>query len=256
MLPLCRKGAHQTGLSDSETSHRGSQPRHHEQTAESRECSNSYGRLNGGRGLALMWVADSGASHHRCNDTRCDDAQCDDARCNDTRCNDARCDDARCDDAQCDMPNATMPDVMMWHRRLAHLHPVALRSLVNGIRVPNKEQCDVCVQAKHKQRFIHTMVKRVTKAFELVHSDICGPFATPTKINGYRHSTPPTDDHTRWTEVCLLHDKKAESCTSAYQSFQKMTEARGYSVNRFRCDNGRGEYDNKLFRLLLSNAAM
>ena len=70
------------------------------------------------------------------------------------------------------MPNATMSDVMMWHRRLAHLHSAALRPLVNGIRVPhNREQCDVCVQAKHKQRFIRTMVKRVTKPFELVHSD-------------------------------------------------------------------------------------
>ena len=153
------------------------------------------------------------------------------------------------------MPNATMPDVM-WHRRLAHLHSAALRSLVNSIRVSNKEQCDVCVQAKHKQRFIHTMVKRVTKPFELVHSDICGPFATPTKINRYRYFILFIDDYARWTEVYLLHDKKAESCTSAYQSFQKRTEARGYSVNRFRCDHGRGEYDNKLFRLLLSNAAM
>ena len=91
------------------------------------------------------------------------------------------------------MPNVTIPDVMMWHRRLAHLHSAALRSLVNGIRVShNREQCDVCVQAKHKQRFIRTMVKRVTKPFELVHSDICG--------------------------------------------------------------NGQGEYDNKLFRLLLVGA--
>ena len=52
----------------------------------------------------------------------------------------------------------------------------------------------------------------------------------------------------------LLHDKKAESCTAAYQTFQKKTEVRGYSVKHFRCDNGRGEYDNKLFRLLLAGA--
>ena len=98
------------------------------------------------------------------------------------------------------------------------------------------------------------MVKRVIKPIELVHPDICGPLATPTKINRYRYFILFIDDYARWTEVYLLYDKKAESCTSAYQFFQKRTEVRGYSVKCFRCDNGRGEYDNKLFRLLLASA--
>ena len=126
----------------------------------------------------------------------------------------------------------------------------------------NKEQCDVCVQTKHNRglcrstyvgcvtthhswrlpgsrdivvsflytrthpftprQFIRTMVKRATKPFELVHSDTCGPFATPTKINGYRYFILFADDYPRWTEfeVYFLHEKKAESCTSAHQSFQ------------------------------------
>ena len=70
--------------------------------------------------------------------------------------------------------SSTMPasDATMWHRRLAQLHSAALRTLVNGIRVTHdKGQCDVCAQAKHKQKFIRTMVQRVTKPFELVHSD-------------------------------------------------------------------------------------
>ena len=61
------------------------------------------------------------------------------------------------------------------------------------------------------------------------------------------------DDYTRWTDVWLLPNKKAETCTSAYQSFQKRIETIGdYRIRHFRCDNGRGEYDNKLFRMLLA----
>ena len=56
--------------------------------------------------------------------------------------------------------SGTMPDATMWHRRLAHLHSAALKTLVNGIQVTHdKGQCDVCVRATHKQKFIRTMVK-------------------------------------------------------------------------------------------------
>ena len=67
---------------------------------------------------------------------------------------------------------------------------------------------DVCIQAKHNQKFIRTKVKRTTKLFELAYSD-----------------------------------KKAKTCTAAYQTFQKI-EAMGYTIKRFRCDNKRGEMES------------
>jgi len=60
------------------------------------------------------------------------------------------------------------------------------------------------------------------------------------------------DDYTRWTTVYLLPDKKQETCIAAYQHYQAKVDARGYNIKRFRCDNGRGEYDNRLFRMLLA----
>jgi hypothetical protein len=44
----------------------------------------------------------------------------------------------------------------LWHRSLAHLHPVAMRSLIDGLNDLDKatEICDVCLQAKHKQKLI------------------------------------------------------------------------------------------------------
>ena len=78
------------------------------------------------------------------------DAMMSDAMIPDTMMPNATMPDVTMPDAT--MPNVTIPDVMIWHRRLAHLHLAELRSLISGIRVPyNKEQCDMCVQAKHKQ---------------------------------------------------------------------------------------------------------
>jgi hypothetical protein len=111
--------------------------------------------------------------------------------------------------------------------------------------------CTVCIQAKHKQKFIRVKVKRTTKPFELVHSDACGPFSTPT-FGGNKHFILFVDDYTRFTFVWMLPDKKSETCTTAYKAFQARVTTLGYQIRWFRCDNGRGEYDNKTFRSVLT----
>ena len=73
----------------------------------------------------------------------------------------------------------TLSESRIWHRRLAHKNPTAIKYLVKGY-TNDDSMCTVCIQAKHKQRFINVPVQRITKPFELVHSDACGPFSTPT----------------------------------------------------------------------------
>jgi hypothetical protein len=111
--------------------------------------------------------------------------------------------------------------------------------------------CTACIQAKHKQKIMKVKTKCTTKPFELVHSDVCGPLSTPTSA-GHRYYILFIDDYTRYTSVWVLPDKKSKTCTSAYQSFQARVDSMGYEVKRFRCDNGRGEYDNKTFRQVLA----
>lgn len=92
----------------------------------------------------------------------------------------------------------------LWHRRFAHLHPAALPSLIDGF-AHDDTMCDVCVQAKHKQKSIRTKVKRATMSFELVHSDVCGPFSAPTGGSScYHHFILFIDDYTRWVPCCLI----------------------------------------------------
>jgi len=101
------------------------------------------------------------------------------------------------------------------------------------------------------QKIIKVKTKRTTKPFELVHLDVCGPFSTPTSA-GHHYYILSIDDYTRYTSVWILPGTMSKPCTSAYQSVQARVDSMGYEVKQFQCDNGRGEYGNKTFRLVLA----
>jgi hypothetical protein len=74
------------------------------------------------------------------------------------------------------------------------------------------------IQAKHKQKIIKVKTKSTTKQFELIHSDVCRPFSTPTSP-GHRNYILLIDDNTPYTSVSYLPDMMLKKWTSAYQSF-------------------------------------
>jgi len=130
------------------------------------------------------------------------------------------------------------------------MNPTAIKSLVKGY-THNNSMCTVCIQTKHKQRFIRVPVKHTTKPFESVHSDVSDPFSTPT-FGDNQYYILFIDDYTRYTSIWRLPNKKAETCTATNQSFQARVDSMGYEIKLFRCDNGRGESDNKIFRYVLA----
>ncbi|GAU33832.1 hypothetical protein TSUD_393400 [Trifolium subterraneum] len=76
----------------------------------------------------------------------------------------------------------------LWHKRYGHLNFRSLRELnskelVHGlpkINVSNKI-CEVCVKSKHSRTpFVSEMPKRASVALGVIHSDIGGPFETPS----------------------------------------------------------------------------
>ena len=144
----------------------------------------------------------------------------------------------------------TIPESRLWHRRLAHMGPAAIQSRVEGYTHDDSMRT-VSIHAKQKQRFIKAPVKRTTKPFEFVYSDGCSPFSTPT-FGDNRYYIILIDDYIRYTSVWLLPNKRAVTCTSAYQSFQARIDSMGYELQRFQCDDGWGEYDNKTFRYVLA----
>lgn len=55
------------------------------------------------------------------------------------------------------------------------------------------------------------------------------------------------DDCTRYTVIWVLIDKKSENFMSIYRPLHASVDSMAYDVERFRCDSGLGEKNNKLF---------
>jgi hypothetical protein len=110
--------------------------------------------------------------------------------------------------------------------------------------------CTVCIQVKHKERFIRLPVKYTTKPLELVHSDVRGSFSSPT-LGDTQYYILFIDDYTRYTSVWLLPNKQSMTCTSAYQSFQARLDSMGYEIKGSQYNKGWGEYNNRTFGYVL-----
>ena len=114
--------------------------------------------------------------------------------------------------------------------------------------------CPVCLKGKSKQKFTRTKVARCALPFELIHSDLCGPFRP--SVGGSVYYLLYIDDCTRYTEVYFLRSKAASEVIPKFRLYKAWVESQGYRIRRFRCDNGRGEYNNDEFLNLLGESAI
>ena len=143
-----------------------------------------------------------------------------------------------------------------WHRRLAHLNPEYIRNMILPISKDSKKPpgpCSTCILTKHKRApQKKTTATRATQPFELIHSDSC-TITTPS-LSGALYYLLFIDDYTRWTYVYFLSKKNSENCTQAFKETLNLihTQHPKHRVQRFRSDNGTGEYDNQNFRKILT----
>ena len=148
----------------------------------------------------------------------------------------------------------------LWHRRLGHLNTAsvkALQSMAEGVVLKPGDQehhkiCLPCIEGKqHRIYNRHTPSTRMTRRLEMVHSDTCGPFRTPSKA-GARVFVLFIDDLTRMV-WCSFMKSKADTA-EAFTIFKAMAEKHsGERIRRFRCDNGKAEYDNAVFQKILKH---
>lgn len=143
--------------------------------------------------------------------------------------------------------------MQLWHRRLAHLHPNSMKKILPNVQFSEDldPYCDTCIKAKHKQRFERTRVPRSIKPFDLIHSDLCGPLEH--SIGGAAYYIIYIDDCTRYTEIYFLTTKTSAEVISKFAHFKAWVTSQGYQIRRFRCDNGKGEFDNADFLQMLGD---
>lgn len=154
------------------------------------------------------------------------------------------------------IPSTASLPLMLWHQRFAHLSFDTLKIILppssyNSTSTP-EGLCDICVKAKHQRKIARVPVERTTQPFQLVHSDLCGPIL-PESVSGFRYFIVYIDDFSRMAWVYFLRTKSAVEVVTVFQEFKASTERQfpDSPIKRFRCDNGRGEYDNNLFRGIL-----
>jgi len=149
-------------------------------------------------------------------------------------------------------------DILLWHRRLGHLGITSLKQLLppkdftNPATILAIEDCAVCIKAKQQRKIIRQPVLRTQRPFELIHSDLCGPIL-PVSPTGARYFILYIDDFSRTAFLHFLYSKNSSEITAVFQAFRERISNQfpQFRMSRFRCDNGKGEYDNAFFRGIL-----
>ena len=153
--------------------------------------------------------------------------------------------------------SAVLPSIELWHQRLGHLSHQGLGNLLpdtayTGGPISTLPTCEICVKSKHQRKITREAAPRTTEPFQLIHSDLCGPIS-PESASGLRYFILYIDDFSRMTWVYFLRSKASVEVVSVFQEFQARIGKRfpNFPITRFRCDHGKGEYDNSLFRGIL-----
>ncbi|KAK8933689.1 hypothetical protein KSP39_PZI015904 [Platanthera zijinensis] len=106
------------------------------------------------------------------------------------------------DDSPTNLSSVSSTD---WLRRLGHAPlPVLQRVLPDVSFTPF--QCDSCILGKQTRSSFSSHCTRSAAPFDLVHSDIWGPFKI-TSISGFRYFITFIDDHSRTIWLYLLRDR-------------------------------------------------
>ncbi|CAM8972042.1 unnamed protein product [Rhodiola kirilowii] len=147
----------------------------------------------------------------------------------------------------------------VWHNRLGHAPLDVVHQLLKD-RFPGvtdkyyKFSCNVCPLAKQTKQSFSLSKTTTSGIFELLHSDVCGPFQEPTN-SGAKYFLTVVDDFSRavWT---FLMRQKTEVPDIIIGLFALIQNQFDKQVKTFRSDNG-GEFINtKMHNFLTSKGCI
>ncbi len=150
---------------------------------------------------------------------------------------------------------ATAPESPeLWHRRFGHLGYENLAKMqsadmVTGIGVPaekfksaNGDICEPCVQAKQHRHPHPVSSSDSRRVLELIHMDVCGPFAE-TSLGGAKYFATYLDDYSKLSVVRPI-EFKSDVAAVTMDVISMLEKQSGRSVMIVRTDNGT-EYVNR-----------
>ncbi|KAJ2938391.1 hypothetical protein O0L34_g13315 [Tuta absoluta] len=139
--------------------------------------------------------------------------------------------------------------LQLYHERLAHQnknHVIRVVKRELGIQLtPDKVNCEGCIYGKAHRKPFGTR-ERASKCGELIHTDVCGPFAD--SITKYKYYVLFKDDYSSYRFVYFLR-QKSEVKDKLILMLQEAKNA-GHEIKTILSDNG-GEFDNAAVRKIL-----
>ena len=106
--------------------------------------------------------------------------------------------------------------MQLWHNRFGHLGHDNVSKLIKGkmvermycdVQVKPKSVCEPCIMRKqHRIPYPKGVSTRVTEAFEVVHSEVCGPMRV-NSYGGSQYFVTFIDDYKRYTHVYVSKHK-------------------------------------------------
>jgi hypothetical protein len=135
--------------------------------------------------------------------------------------------------------------IHLWHRRLGHRDPEAIKKLskemlANGIEINDCSmmlKCVSCLKGKMTRKsFPKASTSQTQHPLDLIHSDVCGPMNTLTP-GKKKYFLTFIDDYSRYTKVYLLHTKD-EVAVKLQEYINHVRNKFGRTLKALRCDNG------------------
>jgi hypothetical protein len=99
---------------------------------------------------------------------------------------------------------------------------MAMRMLL-GIMAQNSDNynlasCNICIQAKHQQRFERAKVLSSSVPFKLIHSYLCGPIKHPS-LAGTAYYIIYVDNCMKHTELYFLVGKSSDEIITKFEHY-------------------------------------
>ncbi|CAA7053596.1 unnamed protein product [Microthlaspi erraticum] len=101
----------------------------------------------------------------------------------------------------------------LWHQRFGHPSNTVFDLIpFVGNRSMDFSTCGTCLKAKQCREVFHSSDNKSDGIFDLIHTDLWGPYRTPSLCNSFYFLTI-VDDFSRAVWVYLLHDKSQVGIT-------------------------------------------
>ncbi|GKB55931.1 zinc finger, CCHC-type containing protein [Tanacetum coccineum] len=141
----------------------------------------------------------------------------------------------------------TVVNSSLWHARLGHVHYKRMLEMSKDDLIPaideNLEKCTTCMLTKITRKPFQSITRK-SIILELIHSDLCDFYATPS-LGNKKNVITFIDDASRFCYVYLLHAK--DEALDKFRIYKTKVELQQNDLTKTLCIDRGGKYYDPVF---------